>query len=76
MLKVFIERAYIERKSLSDRDLERLRASLLDQVQRYEHSIRNYSPQDMEKHGRPFLARLIQKVTDVDATIAARANGS
>ena len=73
---MFIERAYAERESLSDRDLERLRASLVDQVQRYEDAIRGYSPEKMEKYGRPFLARLRQKVADVDATISARESGT
>jgi len=73
---MFIERAYAERESLSDRDLERLRASLVDQVQRYEDAVRGYSPDKMEKHGRPFLARLHQKVADVDAIMGARGNGS
>jgi len=73
---MFIERAYVERDSLSDGDLERLRASLVDQVQRYEDAIRGYLPDKMEKHGRPFLSRLLRKVADVDATIAARGNAS
>ena len=73
---MFIERAYAERENLSDRDLERLRASLLDQVQRYEDAIRGYSPDNMKRHGQPFLAGLRQKVADVDATIAARGSGS
>lgn len=73
---MFIERAYTERDRLSDRDLGRLRASLVDQVQRYEVSIRGYSPDKMEKYGSPFLAHLRQKVADVDATITARETGS
>ena len=73
---MFIERAYAERESLSDRDLERLRASLVDQVQRYEDAIRGYSPEKMEKYGRPFLARLRQKVADVDITLGGRGIGS
>ena len=73
---MFIERAYIERESLSDRDLERLRASLVDQVQRYQDVIRNYSLDKMVKHGQPFLDRLERKVAAVDALIAARANDS
>ena len=76
MAFVFIERAYAERDSLSDHDLERLRAGLIDQVQRYEYTIRNYPPGRMDKHGKPFLARLHQKVTDVDATILARATAA
>lgn len=71
-----VERAYAERESLSNHDLERLRASLVDQVQRHEDAIRGYSPEKMEKHGQPFLARLRQKVADVDATIRSRGNGS
>ena len=71
-----VERAYTERESLSDHDLERLRASLVDQVQRYEDAIRGYSPDKMEKHGQPFLAHLRQKVADVDATISVRGSGS
>ena len=73
---MFTERAYAERESLSYHDLERLRASLVDQVQRYEDTIRNYPPDRMKKHGKPFLARLRQKVADVDATISARVGGS
>ena len=73
---MFVERAYSERESLSDRDLERLRSSLVDQMQRYETASRNYPPDKMVKYGQPFLARLRQKVADVEATIAARGNGS
>ena len=73
---MFIGRAYAERDSLSDRDLERLRAGLVDQVQRYEYTIRNYPPDRVEKFGKLFLARLHQKVADVDATILTRANGT
>lgn len=73
---MFIERAYAERENLSDRDLDRLRASFVDEVQRYEYAIRNYPPDRMEEHGKPFLSRLRQKVADVNATILARTNGS
>jgi hypothetical protein len=71
---VFIERAYAERESLSDCDLERLRAGLADQVQRYEDAIRNYPPDRIEKHGRPFLNGLLEKVARVDALIFSRTN--
>ncbi len=73
-IEVHIERSYAERESLSDRDLERLRAALLDQVQDYEFGIRNYPPDRMEKYGRMFLDRLLTKLADVDALIASRAN--
>lgn len=72
---MFIERSYADRERLSDRDLDRLHASLVDQVQRYEDAIRGYSPEKKEKYGKPFLADLLQKVADVDATIAARGGG-
>ena len=73
---MFIERAYAERGTLSDNELERLRAGLVDQVQRYEYAIRNYPPDRMERHGLPFLNRLRDKVATVDALIAARADGT
>ncbi|WP_140870488.1 hypothetical protein [Sphingomonas oligophenolica] len=73
---MFIERSYAERESLSDRDLERIRASLVDQVQRFKDAIRGYAPDKMEKYGQPFLAGLLQKVADVDATIASRGSGN
>jgi len=71
---MFIERAYAERGTLSDNELERLRAGLVDQVQRYEYTIRNYPPDRMGKYGLPFLNQLRDKVTTVDALIAARAD--
>jgi hypothetical protein len=52
--------------------LERLRGGLIDQVQRYEDAIRGYSPEKMEKYGRPFLQGLFDKVEHVDALIAER----
>jgi hypothetical protein len=41
---MFIGRAFAKREILSDRHLERLRAGLFDQVQRYEDAMRGYSP--------------------------------
>lgn len=73
---MFIERAYAERGTLSDNELERLRASLVDQMQRYEYTIRNYPPDRMEKHGMPFLNQLRDKVATVDALIASRVDGT
>ena len=67
-----IERAFAERESLSDRDLERLRAALADQVQRYEHAIRHFPPDRMDTHGRPFLVRLRRKVDMIDSLLRAR----
>ena len=71
---MFIERAYAEREKLTDRDLERLRAALVDQVERYRDSIQNYPPDRMAKHGTPFLAKLQEQVVTVDEVIRQRAN--
>lgn len=73
---MFIERTYAERGTLSDDELARLRAGLVDQVRRYEYTIRNYPPDRMKKHGLPFLNQLRDKVATVDALIAARAEGT
>ncbi|MBW6527818.1 hypothetical protein KZ813_13300 [Sphingomonas sp. RHCKR7] len=69
---MFVERAYVERERLSDRDLERLRACLVVQVQRYEYALPNYPTNWMEKHGRPFVDKLREKVARVDALIISR----
>lgn len=71
---MFIERAYEERESLSDRDLERLRSALVDQVDRYKFAIRNYPADRMEGYGAPFLSRLEEKLRVVDEVIVRRSN--
>ncbi len=71
---MFIERSYVERDKLSDHDLERLRAALADEVERYEYAIRNYPPDRMDQYGRPYLAKLREKVDVVDTLILSRAN--
>ena len=71
---MFIERSYLERDKLSDHDLERLRAALADEVERYAYAIRNYPPDRMDQYGRPYLAKLREKVTVVDTLILSRAN--
>lgn len=73
---MFIERAYAERAHLSDRDLERLLAALRDEEQRYRVVIRNYPPDRMEQHGRPFLARLGERIAVVQRLIEERAGSS
>ena len=62
---MFIEKAYARRETLSDAELERLLAALTDEVERYRSAIRNYPPDRLERHGRPFLARLEQRVDEV-----------
>jgi hypothetical protein len=69
---MFIERAFLERESLSDRDLSRLQAGLVDAVERYQFAIRNYPADRMERNGRPFLVKLQEKVAVVDELIRLR----
>ena len=68
--------AYDQRDSLSDSELERLLAALTDQVERYRYAIRNYQPERMERHGIPFLARLQERVDEVQRLSKERANRS
>lgn len=69
---MFILRAYAEREDLSDRDLERLRGALVDEVQRFRLAIRGYSTAKMAEHGIPFLAQLERRVNVVDGVIRRR----
>ena len=57
---MFIEKAYESR------------AALKDEADRYRYAIRNYPPDRMEKHGRPFLAQIEAKVIEVERLIAER----
>ncbi len=71
---MFIENAYARRDNLSDAELERLLAALKDEVERYRYTIRNYPPDRMERHGRPFLAKLEERVDEVQRLLSQRAN--
>ena len=71
---MFIEKAYEQRASLSDRDLERLLSALKDEADRYRYAIRNYPPDRLEEHGRTFLAELEAKVSEVELLVAERAS--
>jgi len=64
--------AHLQRKSLTLNQLERLRAQLVDEVERYKVAIRGYSPEKMAQYGAPYLAMLESRVADVDAEIAGR----
>jgi hypothetical protein len=70
---MFIENAYLRRESLSDAELERLLAALRDETERYRDAIRNYPPDRMERHGKPFLARLEVRVDEVERLTKERA---
>jgi hypothetical protein len=73
---MFIENAYARRDSLTDTELERLLAALKDKVERYRYAIRNYPPDRMESHGKPFLAGLEERVHEVARLIQTRAERS
>lgn len=69
---MYIDKAYDQREDLSDRDLERLLVALRDEVERYRYTIRNYPPDRMEKHGKPFLAKLEERVAVVKRVVESR----
>ena len=60
------------RETLDDYDLERLRRALVDEVDRYSVAIRGYSPEKMERYGRPYLEKLQARVLEVQRLITAR----
>lgn len=76
MWSMFALNAYERRDSLSDNELERLLAALKDEAERYRYTIRNYPPDRMERHGKPFLARLEERVETVERLISDRATGA
>ena len=66
------ETAYQRRETLSDTELERLRVALANEVARFRDVIRNYPPDRMERYGQPYLARLEERVVEVDRLLASR----
>ncbi len=66
--------AYERRETLDDDDLERLRAALFDEVERYRICIRSYNPEKMRRLGEPYLAKLINRVEEVDGLREQRMN--
>ena len=69
---MYIDKAYDQREDLSDRDLERLLVALRDEVERYRYTRGNYPPDRMEKHGKPFLAKLEERVAVVKRVVESR----
>jgi hypothetical protein len=65
--------AYERRASLDINRLHRLKAQLVDEVEKYRIAIRGYSADKMAQHGTPYLAKLKARVAEVDAQIADRA---
>lgn len=67
--------AYERREALSDDDLVRLQAALADEVERYRVAIQGYSPDKMREHGVPFLAKLEERVAEVNRILTSRGAG-
>lgn len=65
-------KAYLNRATLGRTDLERLLAAMLDDRARYIESISNYPEERMEKYGKPYLARVDARITDVRDELATR----
>jgi hypothetical protein len=66
--------AYAQRETLSTKALERLRAGLQDEATRYQESIKAYSAEKMAEFGRPYLAELQGRVSEVERVQASRAD--
>ena len=62
--------AFHRRETLNVTELERLRAQLVIEVERYRDAIRGYSAEKMALHGTPFLAGLEAKVAEVERLLA------
>ena len=74
--RMFIWNAYAQRMKLSDRDLGRLLGALKNEEERYRFAIRNHPPDRMERHGKPFLAKLQTRVAEVQQLVEERSRGS
>ena len=64
--------AYERRATLNVDQLRRLRAQLVDEVERYKVAIRGYSPDKTAQHGAPYLAKLEAQVAEIDTLITKR----
>jgi|CXWL01.1.fsa_nt_gi hypothetical protein len=51
---------------LSANELLRLKQALLDEVLKYREAVRGYSPEKMDRYGKPHLAALEERVSEVD----------
>ncbi len=66
--------AYERRESLTVNQLERLRAQLVVEMDRYREAIQGYSPEKMVRYGGPYLADLEARVAEVNQLLATRSN--
>jgi septum formation topological specificity factor MinE len=68
--------AYDRRETLTESQLERLRAELMAEVDRYRDAIRGYSQEKMARYGSPYLAGLEAQVAEVERLLAIRSRDS
>lgn len=64
-----LRNAYEKREKLSQAQLEHLLQRLWDDVTHYRRCIENYPPDRMERFGKPHLAMLMDRVTQVEALL-------
>lgn len=64
------ETAFHRRETLSASELERLKAQLVAEVDRYRDAIRGYSADKMARYGTPYLNGLEAKVAEVERLLA------
>jgi hypothetical protein len=65
--------AYAHRETLSPDELLRLKQALVDEISRYREAIRGYSPEKMERYGKPHLTTLEERVSELDRLLASHA---
>ena len=63
--------AYERRATLSADELLRLKQALLDEVLKYREAIRGYSPEKMERFGKPHLTTLEERVSELERLLAS-----
>jgi hypothetical protein len=64
--------AYARRETLSQNELLRLKQALLDEILKYREAIRGYSSEKMERYGKPHLAKLEERVSEVERLLSLR----
>ena len=70
---IFINGKKYSTKNKTRAQLEHMLQLARDEVRRYEEAIKNYPPDRMEKHGKPFLARLKSYVNEIQQAIENQA---
>jgi hypothetical protein len=58
--------AFGRRERLTDEELARLSSALKDELDRYKIAIRGYTPEKIERYGKPYLQKLEDRVAEVE----------